>query len=253
MRTVLEKGQAAAKAWLFSYECRGIKIDSLQIDQMRQAATEMVVLEAHIARAHAMADEARRALGFMTLAETAALSKRGIIVPDPGSTLVSPAVELGPDTVLWPGTILRITQGSLSVGPGVVIFPGTHIVAEVGAVTIEAKVEIGEEGGFTIKAEAGSIITVGDGARLLGGGSLTLSNRIGRGAQIIGPIRCQNCLLGDGATYRDPDPDLRGGVLKGSGVARGIEIPQGHVIQAFGLFTEGVMRQQSYFHPQRKS
>ena len=38
-------------------------------------------------------------------------------------------------------------------------------------------------------------------------------------------------------------------MLKGSGVARGIDVPQGYAIQAFGLFSEGVMRRQSYFHP----
>jgi len=118
-----------------------------------------------------------------------------------------------------------------------------------GMVTVAAEAEIGEEGGFTIKAGAGEIVEIGDGARLLGGGSLTLSNRIGRGAQILGPIRCQNCTLGDGGTYRDPEPDERGGVLKGSGVARNIDIPQGHVIQAFGLFAEAPVRHQSYFHP----
>jgi hypothetical protein len=55
--------------------------------------------------------------------------------------------------------------------------------------------------------------------------------------------------LGGGGTYRDPEPDERGGVLKGLGVARNVDVPQGHVIQAFGLFAEAVMRRQSYFHP----
>jgi hypothetical protein len=31
-------------------------------------------------------------------------------------------------------------------------------------------------------------------------------------------------------------------------VARHVEVPQGHVIQAFGLFAEADMRRQSYFH-----
>jgi hypothetical protein len=154
------------------------------------------------------------------------------------------------DVVLWPGTILQILgAGTLAVGSGAVLFPGTRIVADGGAIGIGAGTEIGEEGGFTIKAMAGETTEVGDGARLLGAGSLGLSNRIGRGAQILGPIRCQSCALGDGDTYRDPDPDRRGGVLKGSGVARGITVPQGQVIQAFGLFAEAPLRPQSYFHP----
>ncbi|WP_114948946.1 hypothetical protein [Microvirga calopogonii] len=195
-------------------------------------------------------DEARWRLGFLSLEDTAALGRRGILLPDPGSVLVSPGVQLEEGVVLWPNVILQISsQGHIAIGHGTNVFPGTRIVAPAGSVTIGAGAEIGEEGGFTIKAGAGDTIAIGDGARLLGGGSLTMSNRVGRGAQILGPIRCQNCTLGDGGTYRDPEPDERGGVLKGSGVARKIEVPQGHVIQAFGLFSEAVMRRQSYFHP----
>jgi carbonic anhydrase/acetyltransferase-like protein (isoleucine patch superfamily) len=199
---------------------------------------------------HRPDDAARERLGFLSEAGIIALSRLGIMLPDPGSVLVSGDVRLAEDVVLWPNVILQISAGGrITIGRGTNLFPGTRIVASGGSVTIGARTEIGEEGGFTLKAGAGETIEIGDGARLLGGGSLTLSNRIGRGAQILGPVRCQNCLLGDGGTYRDPEPDARGGVLKGSGVARGIEVPQGHVIQAFGLFAEAVMRRQSYFHP----
>ncbi len=200
--------------------------------------------------APASTDSARRRLGFLGVGETAALSEHGVVIPDPASTLVSPDVVLREGVVLWPGTILQtLGAGRLVIGAGTVLFPGTRIVADGGSISIRGGAEIGEEGGFTIRAMAGETTEVGDGARLLGGGSLTLSNRIGWGAQILGPIRCQSCSLGDGDTYRDPDPDQRGGVLKGSGVARGIIVPQGHVIQAFGLFAEAPLRAQSYFHP----
>ena len=195
-------------------------------------------------------DDVRRRLGFLTLAETTALIDRGVLMPDPGSALVSPGVQLGQGAVLWPGVILQIQEGgTVTIGEGTQLFPGTRLVASSGSIEVGAQAEIGEEGGFTLKAGMADIIEIGDGARLLGGGSLTLSNRVGRGAQILGPIRCQNCTLGGGGTYRDPEPDERGGVLKGSGVARQIEVPTGSVIQAFGLFSEGTLRQQSYFHP----
>jgi hypothetical protein len=201
-------------------------------------------------RALSLADAARRSLGFLSLAQTAALAEDGIVVPDPASTLVSPGVTLGQGVVLWPGIVLqRLGGGSLAVGAGTILHSGTRIVAADGRAEIGAGAEIGEEGGFTLKAEAGADILVGDGARLLGGGSLTLSNRIGGGAQVLGPIRCRNCTLGDGGTWRDPDPDRRGGVLKGSGVARGLHVPQGRVVEAFGSFAEAPMRWQSYFHP----
>lgn len=164
--------------------------------------------------------------------------------------LISSSVQLGKGAVLWPGVILQIQEnGVITVGDDTQLFPGSRLVASGGAIVVGAQAEIGEEGGFTIKPGTGEVIAIGDGARLLGGGSLTLSNRIGRGAQILGPIRCQNCTLGGGGTYRHPEPDGRGAVLKGSGVARHIDVPTGCVIQAFGLFSEGVLRQQSYFHP----
>ncbi|MGO4705137.1 hypothetical protein AB4072_05085 [Microvirga sp. 2MCAF38] len=195
-------------------------------------------------------DEGRRALGFLGIEETIRLATRGITVPDPLSVLISPRVTLGANVTLWPNTILQCaSDGELGIGAGTVVFPGTRVVASAGRIEIGSDVELGEEGGFTIKAENKAVITIGDGARLLGGGSLALSNEIGNGAQILGPIRCQNCRLGSGGTHREPDPDLRGGVLKGSGVARNIDVPQGHVIQSFDLFASAVMRPQSYFHP----
>jgi hypothetical protein len=195
-------------------------------------------------------DQARRALGFLGLDATAALAGCGIVIPDPCSVLISESVGLSAGVVLWPNTIVQVRDGGrVVVGPGTNLFSGTRIVAADGEVTIGAEAEIGEEGGFTIKADSGAAIEIGDGARLLGGGSLTLSNRIGRGAQILGPIRCQGCHLRDGGTYREPDPDQRGGVLKGMGMARNLDVPQGHVIQAFGLFAEAPMRRQSSFHP----
>jgi carbonic anhydrase/acetyltransferase-like protein (isoleucine patch superfamily) len=197
-----------------------------------------------------MSDAARRHLGFLLEAETAALAHRGIILPDPGSVLVSGQVRLEDGVVLWPNVILQaVDSGRIAIGQDTNLFPGTRIVASGGSVTIGAGAEVGEEGGFTIKACAGETVEIGSEARLLGGGSLTLSNRIGRGAQILGPIRCQSCSLGAGGSYREPEPDERGGVLKGSGIARHVEVPRGHVIQAFGLFADAVMRRQSYFHP----
>ena len=197
------------------------------------------------------ANRARASAGFISVEETAALAASGVLVLDAFSTLVSREAVLGQDVVLWPNSIVQILDaGSVSIGAGAILFPGTRIVAGRGRLVIGEAAEIGEEGGFTVKADmADDLIEVGDGARLLGGGSLTSSNYVGRGAQILGPIRAQNCRLADGGTYSDPDPDRRGGVLKGSGVARDLEVPIGCVIQAFGLFSDAPVRRQTYFHP----
>lgn len=193
----------------------------------------------------------RERAGFLSVEAVVAFADIGVVVHDPFSTLISPDVALGAGVTFWPGVIVQAGEGGqVAIGEGTQLFPGTRIVAIGGRVGVGTATEIGEEGGFTIKADrSDSLIEIGDGVRLVGGGSLTLDNRIGHGAQVLGPIRMQNCRLGDGGTHRDPDPDRRGGVLKGSGVARGIEVPAGMVIQAFGLFGEAPLRPQSFFHP----
>lgn len=198
-------------------------------------------------------DHARKQQGFLSVAATAALTGRGATILDPHSTLVSEGVDLGAGVVVWPGVVLQISEkGELSVGAGTVLYSGTRIVARGGRVVIGQRVEIGEEGGFTIKADKpGVVISIGNEARLLGGGSAMLDNTIGRGAQVLGPIRMQACRLEAGGSHADPDPDLRGGVLKGAGVARGLHVPQGGVIQAFGVFDAALLRRQVEFHPKR--
>jgi len=176
----------------------------------------------------AAANTARRALGLLTIEQNAALIERGVFVLDPYSTFIGPDVRFGANVTLWPNTTLT------------------------GHVTIGDHAEIGAEGGFTLQAD-NAHIHIGAHTRLLGGGALTLENHIGDGAQILGPIRAQHCTLGAGGSWRDPDPDRRGGVLKGNGVARNLIVPQGYVIQAFGLFADATMRRQSYFHPVRLS
>ena len=156
---------------------------------------------------------------------------------------------------MWPGTILQVHGGGrIRIGEGCTLYTATRMVASGGPIDVGAGCKIGEEGGFTLKTERpDQSIHIGNGARLLGGGSLTLDNRLGDGAQILGPIRVQNCILGSGGTYREPEPNLHGGVLKGSGVARGLDVPTGMAIQAFGLFSEALLRQQSWFHPKTET
>ncbi|MCG5238427.1 hypothetical protein ACIU1J_16600 [Azospirillum doebereinerae] len=197
------------------------------------------------------ANRARERAGFLSVEAVAALADDGVLILDPFSTLVSPDVALAAGVTLWPGTIVQATEGGrVAVGSGTQLFPGTRVVADGGRISIGAATEIGEEGGFTIKTgHSSGVIEIGSHARLLGGGSLALDNSVGDGAQVLGPIRMQNCRLQAGGSHRDPDPDRRGGVLKGSGVARGLTVPTGMVIQAFGLFSEAPLRPQSFFHP----
>ncbi len=196
-------------------------------------------------------NDIRRNRGFLTVEDTSALSSARVVVLDPFSTLVSQGVTLDPGVTLWPGVVLQTSDGgTIAIGYEAQLYPGARLVASRGRIKVSARAEIGEEGGFTIKAEQqDAVIEIGEGARLIGGGAMTLSNSIGAGAQILGPIRLQNCVLEGGGTHLEPDPDRRGAVLKGSGLARQIFVPTGFVIQAFGLFSEAPVRKQSYFHP----
>lgn len=195
-------------------------------------------------------DSARHRLGFFTVDETAALARQGVQVLDPFSTLVSPGIDIDADVVLYPNVTLSVRSGgSLRIRAGSRLSPGTAIDVDGGSVTIGAAVEIGDGGGFTIRAAAGVAIVIGDRVRLTGGGSLSGACALGDGAQILGRIDTRDCCLAGGGAYDEPDPDRRGAVLKGVGQARGLSVGRGQVIQAFGLFSEAAMRSQSFFHP----
>jgi UDP-3-O-[3-hydroxymyristoyl] glucosamine N-acyltransferase len=189
-------------------------------------------------------------MGFLDLAQIAALAARGIRVLDPFSTLVSPEVEIAAGALLYPNVILeRRAGGRIRVGTGARLMPGTHVLAAGGTVRIGDEAEIGEDGGFSLKAQAADTIAVGGRTRLTGGGTLRESCDIGDGAQVLGRIDVRNCRLAAGGDYRSADPDRRGAVLKGVGQALGLVLAQGRVIQAFGLFSDADVRWQSFFHP----
>ncbi len=199
----------------------------------------------------AATDAARTRHGFRTLAETARLAERGVTLFDPASTLVARAADIAAGVVLWPGVLVQCADGgAIAIAAGAVLWSGTRLSAEAGsAIAIGPETAIGEEGGFTILAGAGHRIAIAANARLRGGGTLEGDCEIGEGGQIIGPIRARDIRLGAGGSWREPDPDRRGGVLKGAGVARGIHVPTGFTLQGFGIFDPSDLKPQSVFHP----
>lgn len=198
-------------------------------------------------------DEVRRLRGFLTIEETLQLADLGVTVLDPFSTLISRRASLASGIVFWPNVTIEIgSVGSVSIGASTSLHSGVRITASAGSILIGTHNDLGQEGGFTFVASApGDKIQIGNNVRLNGGGSIASSAKLGDGAQVLGPIRIQNCQLGGGGSFQEPDPDKRGAVLKGSGVARDIDIPTGMVIQAFGLFSQAPIRWQSYFHPKK--
>jgi len=201
-------------------------------------------------------DVHRSALGFLTVAETDALADGGVRILDPYSTLVSRGVQIGPDTIVYPGVIMRRdATSSLTVGSGNVLYPGCLLMAERGGrLAIGDNCELGP-GGVQVKANMPDAeIVLGDQVRLLNGAELTGRSRLGHGTQIIGPVSAQSVQLGGGlGGYSWPDPDERGALLKGVGQARGISLARGEVVSCQPSFGTADIERQVRYHPGQAS
>ena len=70
----------------------------------------------------------------------------------------------------------------------------------------------------------------------------------GNGCQILGNITVQNCVLAGGGSFKSKDPDLRGALLKGYGLARNLHLEPGQVINGRGHFSDDLIELQSAYH-----
>jgi hypothetical protein len=198
----------------------------------------------------ALIDQARAAAGYLSVLQTARLSDRGNVVLDPFSILISPHVTIGSGNLFNPSVILGGSRDApLVIGNSNRFYGGTLIVAETGPIVIGDGNQFGE-GGFTARANRpGASIQIGSGGRYVGGSTVLGRCRLGNGSQILGMITADGVELGDGEPHTDPDPDTRGGVLKGSGLARGIRVNAGEVVVGDRLFRQQDIQRQFDFHP----
>ncbi|MCV0424256.1 MAG: AraC family transcriptional regulator [Roseibium sp.] len=194
-------------------------------------------------------DAARRACGFLTIAETLDLLKDNLLI-DPFSTLISSGISVGQNNIFYPGVTLQATQGmQIVLGNNNTFHSGTSMSASEGNVTVGNGNQFGD-GGFTAKANrSGAEIRIGDCGRFLNNPSIFGQTTLGDGTQLLGNIIVDSCILGDGGSFEEPDPDLRGGLLKGFGTARNLTVPRGNVIAGQGHFDETNLLPQSHFHP----
>ena len=169
---------------------------------------------------------------------------------DPFSTLISEGVSIGYGNVLHPGIRICARSGAQVVlGSGNTLFSGTVIEAVDGNITVGDHNEIGD-GGFSARANRSRAeITIGSNGRYQGGASILGRSVLGDGTQLLGRIVAMDCSLEAGDDYRCPDSDLRGGVLKGFGIASNIHVPCGWVIAGRSEFREEMMVLQTTFHP----
>lgn len=200
----------------------------------------------------AFVNDLRRARGLMTIDEIVDLVARGNVVFDPFSTLIAVAARIGTGNVFHPCiTVDCAPGGELVIGDDNVFHANSTLLAETGPVVIGSGNRFGE-GGFVAKANrAGADIRIGDHGRYLGGVSVYGHCRLGSGSQILGAITADDCRLDGGASHSHSDPDERAGLLKGSGVARGLVVRIGHVIVGNGAFRQADEEAQSRHHPRR--
>jgi hypothetical protein len=195
------------------------------------------------------ADAARVANGLLTLAEVARLSEQGNCIFDPYSVLISRHARIGSGNTFYPGVTLRAGGPDLLVvGDHNVFHSSVSLDAELGPVTVGNRNALGE-GGFTAKANRpGASLWIGDRGRYQGGAVVFGQCRLESGSQLLGMVTLDSCTLVGGGSFEEADPDLRAGLVKGVGRARGLVVEQGSVVVLSGDFQPSDVHRQSEFH-----
>lgn len=195
-------------------------------------------------------NESRIAQSLLTISEIMELSRLGNIIYDPFSALISRRCRLGVGNVLFPCVYLLCQEdGALTIGDNNTFYTNTLISAETSLISIGSNNQFGENG-FTAKANRENAnIQIGSFGRYLGGACVFGSSFLGSGSQILGAINVDSCQLEQGESYHGSDPGLRAGLLKGTGTARNLVVPVGHVIAGNGTFLADDLKTQLSFHP----
>lgn len=195
-------------------------------------------------------DAQRQRMGLMTLREIETLIEQGNSIFDPFSTLISCTTKVGTGNIFYPSVIIQTRdEGSISIGSQNIFYPNTLLLAEAGMIVVGSGNQFGD-GGVSLKAQ-GSSITVQDRGRYMNSPQILGETFLGTGSQVLGRINVQHCRLEAGEDYTHPDPDLRAGVLKGSGVARQLLVKAGEVINGNGVFEQANIERQTFYHPKK--
>ncbi|BAJ29061.1 MULTISPECIES: hypothetical protein [Kitasatospora] len=196
-------------------------------------------------------DAGRERAGLRTVTELLELARHGTVLHDPFSALVSRRVVLGTGNTLYPGVTLECDEDSVcELGDGNVLRPGTAVLAAAGGTVRIGSGNLIGDGGARLKANRSDAeVRVGDRTRLAGGPEVVGRSLIGDGCQLIGAITAQSVRLAGGGDHTHPDPDGRGAVLKGFGLARGLVLERGEVVNGAGDFAAAPVERQRAYHP----
>lgn len=199
-------------------------------------------------------DQQRSNRGFLTaVALTEKVGKNNSIL-DVSSVLISENVEMGKGNVLYPGVVIeRQGDGKIVIGDENIFYPGVYILSSAGEIRIGNQNDFGPAGA-TIKANMpDAFIQIGHQGRYCDGTSIMGKTTLGPGSQVLGNITVQSCTLAGGGTFKEANPDKRAAVLKGFGLARGITLEAGQVVNGSGDFSSAPVEQQSFYHPKAKA
>lgn len=164
---------------------------------------------------------------LLTIPEVIALEQRGNKIYDPLSVIISRKAVIGNDNIFYPGVVILCgDKASLVIGSQNSLGTGTCI---------------------TVEGEAKFVM--GNGCRTDGAVRLYNQCFLGDGSQVLGFIQAYDCCLEAGGNHQEPDPNLRGGVLKGAGRAKGLQIRRGFVINGNGDFRQEQEELQIHYHP----
>jgi len=196
----------------------------------------------------AYADRVRTQRGYRTVSQL--LADDHNIFIDPFSVLLSAHARIGTGNVFFPNVRIDADADSVRIGDDNRFFEGTRIDATGGGrVSIGADNEFGPHAVALLANRPDAVITVGSRVRLIGSVDVAGASTLGDGSQILGDVSAVHVSLAGGGSHRDPDPDLRGAVLKGRGRATGLVLARGQVINADGDFATATVEAQSVYHP----
>lgn len=195
-------------------------------------------------------DRQRTKEGVLSVKELLQLCDSGNTILDPFSVLISSSVKIGCNNIFYPNVIIKaVNNGTITVGNENSFFPNSLLLADRGKIEVGNANQFGD-GGISVKANTPtSIIIIGDRGRYINGVQVLGQTVLGSGSQIIGNITAQDCRLEQGEKFSHSNPDLRGGVLKGYGLARNIQIKVGMVLNGLGSFNQHDVEYQSTYHP----
>lgn len=198
-------------------------------------------------------DLQRKNNGFLSVEELLDLQNSGNTILDYFSTLISSSVKIGQNNKFYPGVIIESNKdGEITIGNSNVFYPSSLLFTEQGFIQISNNNQFGD-GGVSIKANTKtSKIIIGDYGRYINGVQILGNSYLGAGSQVIGNITVQDSHLEEGESFMHPDPNARGGVLKGHGLARNIRVNTGMVINGQGTFKQEEMKFQSFYHPKQE-